>query len=71
MPDPVVSVLFVAFGLPAAVYARRIARFNEQLDAIGSTRSGTVEPAGWHVALTRISGVVLVSAGVAGLLGVL
>ncbi|WP_188852513.1 hypothetical protein [Haloarcula argentinensis] len=38
-------------------YAYGITKFNEQLDAIGSTtRSGEVEPADWNVMLTRVVG---------------
>lgn len=38
-------------------YAYGITKFNEQLDAIGSTtRSGEVKPADWNVMLTRVVG---------------
>jgi uncharacterized membrane protein len=41
-----------------------MARFSEQLDAIGSTRRWSeVEPADWKVMLTKISGVVLLLIG--------
>jgi len=56
----------LVFGLPAAAFPYRLAKFNEALDAIGSQRkSSEVEPAGWNVFLTRAVGVVttLVGAG--------
>ncbi|MUV50843.1 hypothetical protein ELS20_11830 [Haloarcula hispanica] len=40
-------------------YAYGITKFNEQLDAIGSTtRSSEVEPADWNVMLTKLVGAV-------------
>jgi len=46
------------FGPPATIWPYKIARWGEILDAIGRKPNGRVEPAGWNVALTRISGVV-------------
>ena len=38
-------------------YAYGVTKFNEQLDAVGSTtRSGEVEPADWNVTLTKLTG---------------
>lgn len=55
-----VSLLGAAFllvGLSIAIYAQRIARIGEQIDAIGSMRSSfKVEPTGWNVVVTRILG---------------
>jgi hypothetical protein len=54
----------VVFGAVGAKFARGVARFNEQLDAIGSTTPASeVEPAGWNVALTRLGGVVVAAIG--------
>jgi hypothetical protein len=59
-----IAVILVLFGLPAAVFPYRIAKFREALDAIGSKRkSSEVEPAGWNIFLTRIVGVLLVLFG--------
>lgn len=55
-----VSLLGVALlliGLGMIIYAQRITRVGEQIDAIGSTRSSfEVEPTDWNVAVTRILG---------------
>ena len=71
MVNPVLGTLLVAFGLLGAVWPHRVARFEEQLDAIGSKQSwDEVEPAGWKVTLTRGIGVVLALFGVAVFLNV-
>lgn len=65
------TVLGFILGLPtigigALVfrYAYGFARFGEQLDAIGSTTSwDEVEPAGWNVLLTKLSGLLIVGFG--------
>lgn len=63
------SIMLIAFGLPGAIWPYKLARFGEQLDAIGSKRSWSeVEPADWNVALTRIIGLAFVTFGVVGLL---
>lgn len=70
--SPAVSHNLVLFGLLAvalggAVYrfASPLARFSEQLDAIGSTTSAEeVEPASWKVVLYRAVGVLTTIAGV-------
>lgn len=60
-----IALLFVLFGLPSAVWPYRMARFEEQLDAIGSKRRWSeVEPADWKVMLTRYVGIVMVGAGI-------
>ncbi|MCY4731859.1 hypothetical protein KY092_14965 [Natronomonas gomsonensis] len=60
-----IALLFVLFGLPSAVWPYRMARFEEQLDAIGSKRRWSeVEPADWKVMLTRYGGIVMVGGGV-------
>ncbi len=58
-PTPLVFGAFLlGSGALFALYPYRLARFSEQLDAIGSTtRLSEVEPAGWKVSLNRIGGV--------------
>ncbi len=55
-----VSLLGVALlliGLGMVIYAQRITRVGEQIDAIGSTRSSfEVEPTDWNIVVTRILG---------------
>ena len=66
MVNLVFGTLIIAFGLLGAVWPYRVARFEEQIDAIGSKRSwDEVEPTGWKVMLTRVIGVVVVLIGVA------
>ncbi|MFC6737321.1 hypothetical protein [Halolamina salina] len=61
--------LVVAAGAVLYYFARPLARFSEQLDAIGSTTPAhEVEPAGWKVWLYRGIAIVLVVAGI-GLFG--
>ncbi|MXR53085.1 hypothetical protein GRX03_15920 [Halovenus sp. WSH3] len=56
--------LIVVGGIDVA-YARPLARFGEQIDAIGSTRSWSeVEPAEWKVWLTKVGGGVAIFVGV-------
>lgn len=60
-----VALFLLVFGLPGAIWPYRIARFGEQIDAIGSTREESeVEPADWNVMLTRIAGVGMVAGAV-------
>lgn len=60
-----IALLFVLFGLPGSIWPYRMARFEEQLDAIGSKRRWSeVEPADWKVMLTRYVGIVMVGGGV-------
>ena len=68
MSSPVGFVL-VLFGLPMAIWPYKLTRFEEQMDAIGSTRSWSeVEPADWKVLLNRALGVVFVVVGLLALL---
>ncbi|QLH85111.1 hypothetical protein HZS54_25945 [Halosimplex pelagicum] len=47
--------LFAVFGGLGVRYARPLARFNEQMDAIGSTTPASeVEPAEWNVTFTKL-----------------
>ena len=56
--------VFMLLGAAGAIWPYRLAKFNEQLDAIGSKRSmADVEPAGWNVGLTRIGGILAVIVG--------
>jgi hypothetical protein len=60
----VFGVFLIIVGGVNVKFARGMARFSEQLDAIGSKRRWSeVEPAEWKVVLTRISGVVLLVIG--------
>lgn len=50
-----VGLILIAIGLPGAIWPYNVARFQEQMDSIGSTRPWhEVEPAEWRVFLTRI-----------------
>lgn len=61
--------MLLAFGLPGAVWPYKVARFEEQLDSIGSKRAWhEVEPADWKVTVTRIIGLAMVTFGIVGLL---
>jgi len=54
------GLVLLAVGLYGAFRPYQLARFGEQLDAIGSKRSlGEVEPADWNVFFTRIVSVAL------------
>jgi hypothetical protein len=56
---------FIVLGVVCALRPYKVARFNEQLDAIGSSRSwSSVEPADWNVALTKYGGVFVALLGV-------
>jgi hypothetical protein len=60
-----VGAAIVALGALHVKYAYAITRFEERLDAIGSKRDiGTVEPADWKVALTKVIGATVAGAGV-------
>ena len=66
--DPVLAVFLLAIGIPNAAWPYKFARFEEQMDSIGSKRSWSeVEPADWKVALTRIVGVGMALFGLASL----
>ena len=67
--DPVLALFLLAIGIPNAVWPYKFARFEEQMDSIGSKRSWSeVEPADWKVALTRIVGAGMALFGLGGLL---
>lgn len=60
----VLGPFVVLLGAGIFKFAYGLTRFNEQLDAIGSTtKSSEVEPAGWNVALTRFVGAVIAGGG--------
>jgi hypothetical protein len=62
--DPA-GFIFVLFGAVSVIWPYKLARFSEQLDAIGSKRPlESVEPAEWTVELTRIVGVLMIVFGV-------
>jgi hypothetical protein len=66
--DGAMAFILLVFGLPGAIWPYKVARFEEQLDAIGSKRSWSeVEPAGWKVVLTRVIGVGMAGVGLLGL----
>ncbi|WEL18136.1 putative membrane protein [Halorhabdus sp. SVX81] len=55
----------ITIGLVSAVWPYEVARFEEQIDAIGSKRSWSdIEPADWKVSLLRISGIAVSLFGV-------
>jgi hypothetical protein len=59
------GLLLLIFGGIGTAFPRGVARFGEQIDAIGSTTpADEVEPAEWNVVLTRISSAVLALIGV-------
>lgn len=63
------AFLLLVFGAPGAIWPYKLARFEEQLDAIGSKRSWSeVEPADWKVLLTRIIGSGMAIIGFLGLI---
>jgi hypothetical protein len=61
-----VGLFFLTTGLYGVVYPYKMAKFGEQLDAIGSKRpSYHVEPTNWNVSLTRIVSIFIVVCGIA------
>jgi hypothetical protein len=49
--------IFLPIGILNSVWPYKMARFDERLDAIGSSRSWSeTEPANWKVTLVRVSG---------------
>lgn len=64
-----VKTLLLVFGILNAIWPYKLARFEEQLDSIGSKRSWSeVEPAEWKVVLTRLVGVAMTMVGAFGLI---
>ncbi|WP_232686412.1 hypothetical protein [Halobacterium zhouii] len=59
----VLGLVLVAVGAGVVRYAYSLTKVEEQIDAIGSKRSGDVEPAGWHVTLTKLFGGVVAAGG--------
>ncbi|PSQ42959.1 hypothetical protein BRD07_02675 [Halobacteriales archaeon QS_9_68_42] len=56
----ILGFLFIVWGVLMTWKPYRLAKFGEQIDAIGSKRRVTkVEPADWNVTLTRRLGPVL------------
>lgn len=67
-----IAIVMLVFGLPNAMWPYKMARFEEQLDAIGSKRSWSeVEPADWKVLLTRVVGAIMVAFGALMFVGTL
>lgn len=58
------GLALVAVGAGMVKYAYRLTKVEEQIDAIGSERPGDVEPADWHVTLTKLLGAVVAAGGV-------
>ena len=55
----------ILLGSVITSFAYPLTRFNEQVDAIGSTTPAEeVEPAMWNVMLTRLLGIALAGGGV-------
>ncbi|MFC7059380.1 hypothetical protein [Halovenus salina] len=58
MGNPALGMIVITIGAIGAVWPYKTARFEEQIDAIGSKRSASeVEPADWKVSLNRIFGI--------------
>lgn len=58
MTNPALGAVIIIIGVVGAVWPYKTARFEEQIDAIGSKRSASeVEPADWKVSLNRIFGI--------------
>lgn len=59
-----IGLLLFAYGAVSVARGERVARFEEQLDSIGSERSWSeVEPSDWKVAVTEILGVLIAMVG--------
>jgi hypothetical protein len=60
----VLGTLMLVVGVLGFRYPYKVARFEEIIDAIGSTRSlDAVEPAAWKVSLTKFSSGVVAFVG--------
>ena len=65
MVNPILGTVLLAIGIASAVRPYEVARFEDRLDAIGSTRSWSeIEPADWKVLLTRLGGIAVSLFGV-------
>lgn len=63
------ALVLIVVGLPGAVWPYEVARFGEQIDAIGSKRAASeVKPTDWNVTITRLIGGGMVAIGVTILL---
>ena len=61
----VMGVFLLWVGVYGTVYPYKAARFQEQIDAIGSkTGARTIEPTDWNVTFARILSIVLAIMGV-------
>ncbi|WP_435345922.1 hypothetical protein [Haloarchaeobius sp. HRN-SO-5] len=59
------GLVLLGLGLLGVRHAYVITRFEENLDAIGSSRQvGSVEPADWNVLLTKVIGGCVAAGGV-------
>ncbi len=59
------GMIFTTYGLYGLLDPYTVARFFEQLDAIGSTRRlSSVEPVGWKVSLTKVQSIAYLVIGV-------
>lgn len=58
------GVVGIVIGAALVGWPYEIARFREQIDSIGSTRSVfEIEPADWHVEIVRLIGMLLLIGG--------
>jgi hypothetical protein len=65
-----VGLFLAAFGLPGALWPYRVARFQERVQGIGSSRSwDEIEPADWNVSLTRAAGILFTVVGLLWFVG--
>ena len=60
--------VLVVGGAVVVRHAYRLTKAEEQFDAIGSKRSGDVEPAGWNVFFTKVFGACVAAGGAVVLL---
>lgn len=61
-----VGFFFLTVGLYGGVRPYKMAKFGEQIDAIGSTRSSySVEPTDWNVSLTQVVSILTAACGIA------
>ena len=54
----------VGIGALIVRHAYAVTKIEEQIDAIGSKRTGEIEPADWHVLLTKVFGAMVAGGGV-------
>ncbi|RLM63596.1 hypothetical protein DVK05_15115 [Halorubrum sp. Atlit-8R] len=64
--ESLAALLLVVVGVPHAIWPLEAAKLREQIDAVGSRRSGSEsEPKEWAVRLNRVLGAALSLVGVA------